>query len=105
MTATDSSQFTNIFLNFSKEGRVKAYEICFIQFDFISDSVFGTDFIRSFPIYTELMATTKERPINRRLSGLAETALPPDECPVSQVLGLTYLPDRSGTTLTSSVPR
>jgi DNA-binding HxlR family transcriptional regulator len=30
--------------------------------------------------------TTKRGPVNKRLSGLAETALPPDECPVSQVL-------------------
>ena len=32
------------------------------------------------------MAATERGPVNRRLSGLAETALPPDECPVSQVL-------------------
>ena len=32
------------------------------------------------------MATTRRGPVNRRLSGLAEPALPPDECPVSQVL-------------------
>jgi DNA-binding HxlR family transcriptional regulator len=34
------------------------------------------------------MATSKKRTINRRLSGLTEIALPPDECPVSQVLEL-----------------
>src|SRR6516225_9349476 len=32
------------------------------------------------------MAATKRGPVNRRLSGLAEAALPPEECPVSQVL-------------------
>ena len=32
------------------------------------------------------MATTKRGPVNRRLSGLSEIALAPDECPVSQVL-------------------
>ena len=34
------------------------------------------------------MAATKRGSVNKRLSGLAETPLPPDECPVSQVLAV-----------------
>ena len=34
------------------------------------------------------MATPQRGPVNRRLSRLAETALPPDECPVSHVLAV-----------------
>jgi DNA-binding HxlR family transcriptional regulator len=32
------------------------------------------------------MATTRRGPVNKRLSGIAEPALPPEECPLSQVL-------------------
>src|SRR5712691_2074806 len=38
--------------------------------------------------YRGSMATTQRGPVNRRLSRLAETALLPDECPLSQVLAV-----------------
>ena len=34
------------------------------------------------------MAATRRGPVNKRLSGIAEPVLPPEECPVSQVLAV-----------------